>query len=262
MEMPSLYRYTALVGLPLAVLAWLLWPASLPPAAAQSGAELPQPIDVFFLIDDSNCMAGATLNHMDSIDAIAAGLDAVLAQLDPERDRAALVGFGDEAEAFSPLTNDWDQLRTDLQKVTMRDGMARLDLAYLEVATMLREGDAREGALVVTIVVTDGPMMQAPQLATARARDLRTRFGVRHYNIAVGTIAQFALLREIAEPGGFWTLPFGGDLIAAYQKASEAIVALSYLAPAPIPTRDPADPGTATPEPMSAQGYLPSLWQR
>jgi hypothetical protein len=186
-------------------------------------------------------------------------VDAVLEQLDPARDRAAMIGFGDTAEQITPLTADWAQLSADLSLLELRDGSARLDLAYRQVAESLKNGGAREGSLVVTLVLTDGPMMQYPELAVARATALRTDLGVRHYSIAMGTIAHFAMLRQISEPGGFWTLPFGGDLVSAYRKAGAAIVARSLQTPEFVPTPYPNPSPTATPGPLKARAYLPML---
>ncbi len=257
MKRSTQFRPVIVIGAIFGLLAGLLAATVRPPASAQADAEPRLPIDLYLLIDDSSCMAGATFNNM-SVDAtIAAGVDRVLDQLDPERDRVALIGFGDTAELFVPLTSDWSRLRAGLEELTHRDGSARLDLGYHKIAAELRDGDLRNGALLTTLVLTDGPMMQAPDLARARAQALRTEFGARHFAIAVGTIAQYALLRQISEPGGFWVLEFGGDLISAFEEAGAAIVALAEEMAIATPT--PAVPPTATPLPVTPRGYLPVL---
>lgn len=259
MPPPSRSLRTWMVSLSIPVLLWLVLLASTPLVSAQSAAESPRSIDLFFLMDDSSCLSTAKANDVPILEALGPSVDAIFEQLDPAGDRVAMIGFGDIAEQITPLTTDWAKLRADLTKLELRDGSARLDLAYREVADALKDGGAREGSLIVTLVLTDGPMMQFPELAQSQAVALSTDFGVRHYSIAVGTIAQFALLREISEPGGLWTLPFGGDLVSAYRKAGAAIVAKSLQTPEAVPTADPNPSPTVTPGSIQSRAYLPML---
>ncbi|MCB0215838.1 MAG: VWA domain-containing protein [Chloroflexi bacterium] len=229
----------------------------------------PKPLEIFVLIDDSNCLAGATLNEMDSKSAIRKGVEKVLDQIALGKDTVAVIGYGDTAEIFTPLSSDRDEILAGVDRVTMRDGSARLDLAYLKVAEELKSVRHREGVQVLTHNITDGPMMQAPELARARATALKSAYGARHYHIAVGTIAQYALLRQIAEPGGFWTIPFGGDVITPYTEFGAISAAFGFPAACPGgPTPNPTSrPTRDLPTPTSGPGrqffgFLPRLFRR
>jgi len=210
----------------------------------------PVPLEVFFLIDDSNCLAGASLNGMDSRTAIRMGVERVLDQIQlTKKDTAAVIGYGDTAIIFQTLTDNRQAILAGVDAITMRDNSARLDLAYREVSRELRSTRHRAGTQVLTINVTDGPMMQSPDLAREFAAALN-RQGVRHGSIAVGTIAQYALLREIAEPGWFWELAFGGDVITPYTEFG-AIAAGIGMPASPCPVVPTPASATATPRPST-----------
>ncbi len=230
----------------------------------------PQPMEIFFLIDDSNCLAGATLSGMDSRAAIRKGVEEAMQRfrLRPgSGDTAAVIGYGDTSEIFQTLTDDPEAVLAGVDRITMRDNAANLDLAYRDVSRELRSVRHRPGTLAMTINITDGPMMQAPEQAKAVADALR-RQGARHYNIAVGTIAQYALLRQISEPDGFWTLPFGGDVLTPYNSFGQKVWDFGHPAvcppggtPTPTATRVPGSP---TPRPTVDPGaadwnFLPLL---
>lgn len=209
----------------------------------------PVPLEIFLLIDDSNCLAGATLNGVDSKTAIRRGVERVLDQIELGKDTVAVIGYGDTAVTFQHLTDDRAAILAGVDAISMRDNSARLDYAYQEVAKELKTPLHRLGTTLLTISITDGPMMQAPELAKARAQALN-RQGVRHAHIAVGTIAQYALLRQIAEPGWFWDTPFGGDVITPYTEfgAISAGIGRPAVCPAGGSTVTPPPP-TATPKP-------------
>ncbi len=230
----------------------------------------PKPLEVYILIDDSNCLAGATLNGMDARSAIRKGVEKVLDQLALGKDTVAVIGYGDTAELFTPLTDDREEILAGVDRVTLRDGSARLDLAYLKVAEELRSERHREETQVLTHSITDGPMMQAPELASARAAALKSAYGAMHYHIAVGTLAQYTLLRNISEPGGFWILPFGGDVITPYTEFGAIAQDIGFPAicpggPTPSVTQ-PVDPTQTRPVPTIDPGglfrsFIPRLFQ-
>lgn len=252
-------------------------PGSVPfpiPVVLIRGACPPLPIEVFYLIDDSNCLAGATLNGMDSRAAIHKGIEASMNRLGLKKggkDTAAVIGYGDTSEIFQTLTDDPEAVLAAVDRITMRDSAANLDLAYRDVARELRTARHRPGTRAMTINITDGPMMQAPEQAKAVADSLRKQ-GARHYNIAVGTIAQYALLRQISDPDGFWTIPFGGDVITPYTEFGGKVLDIGHpvICPPATPTGQPTAPkGTSTsvlppPTPEFREGwsYLPYLWGR
>jgi Mg-chelatase subunit ChlD len=182
-----------------------------------------QALDVYFLIDDSNCLYGAKFNDLYSIEAIQLGVDAVLEQLELGRDRAAVISFGDRAVLLQSLTTDRNAVLDAVLQVPMRDETARLDLAYAEVRRDQAGPAHRKRAQVVTIFVTDGPMMPSLEMAEQQARLLR-QSGVKNYGIGVGDLAQHGLLRTVCEPGGYREIDFGGDLITPYRELG-AIVA-------------------------------------
>ena len=252
-------------------------PGSVPfpiPVVLVRGACPPLPMEVFFLIDDSNCLAGATLNGMDSRAAIHKGIDEAMKRfglVKGGKDTAAVIGYGDTSEIFQTLIDDPEAVLAAVDRITMRDSAANLDLAYRDVARELRTARHRPGTRTMTINITDGPMMQAPEQAKAVAESLRKQ-GARHYNIAVGTIAQYALLRQISEPDGFWTIPFGGDVITPYTDFGGMVLDIGHpvVCPPATPTAQPTAPkGTSTsvvppPTPEFREGwsYLPYLWGR
>lgn len=221
-------------------------------AAAPARQTEPVPLTVFFLMDDSNCMAGNTLNGMDSVSAIQKGAEALMDQLDMQRDRAAVVLFGNTATLAQGPTHDRQAVIDGVAALTMRGDSARLDLGYLEIGKAIAADTAAGEKRYATVVITDGPMMQAPELAKARAQSL-TRQGVSHYAIAVGTIAQYALLRQIAEPEGFFDLPFGGDVIRPYQYIGKILAGVAlepWVTATPGATLTPRpEPGTRFPPP-------------
>jgi uncharacterized protein YegL len=210
----------------------------------------PVPLEIFILIDDSNCLAGATLNGVDSKTAIRRGVERVLDQIELGKDTVAVIGYGDTAVTFTHLTDDREAILAGVDAISMRDNSARLDLGYQEVAKELKTPLHRLGTTVLTISITDGPMMQAPELAKARAQALN-RQGVRHAHIAVGTIAQYGLLRQIAEPGWFWDTPFGGDVITPYTEFGAISAGIGRPAICPVGASTATPPPTATPKPAT-----------
>lgn len=225
-------------------------PGSVPfpiPFVLVHGACPPLPMEVFFLIDDSNCLAGATLNGMDSRAAIHQGVAEAIKRFGLAKggkDTAAVIGYGDTSEIFQTLTDDPDAVLAGVDRITMRDSAANLDLAYRDVARELRTPRHRPGTRTMTINITDGPMMQAPEQAKAVSESLRKQ-GARHYNIAVGTIAQYALLRQISEPDGFWTIPFGGDVITPYTQFGGKVQDFGH----PVVCPPDGTPSTGSPTP-------------
>jgi hypothetical protein len=245
-------------------------------AAAPARQQAPVPLTVFFLADDSNGLAGATLSGMDSRSAIKKGAEVLMDQLDMGRDRAAVVLFGDTAVLAQGPTHDRQAVIDGLEKLTMRDSLARLDHGYNEVRKAIMTDTASGEMHYATVTITDGPFMEAPELALARAQGL-TRQGVRHYTIAVGTIAQYGLLRQIAEPNGAFEFPAGGDIVAAYEQIGKILAGLATEPwPTPYPTgtrtlrptayptdtRMPPETGTPLPtrEPLRPI-FLPLAWK-
>lgn len=224
---------------------------------------LPRPLEVYFLIDDSTCLLNSRLNGMAAVEAIALGVGEVADQMKLGRDTAAVIGFGDTAEIYQELTTDRDAIVDAARRVAMRDGAANLDLAYDEVRRELRSSRHRPRAQVVTVTVTDGPMMAAPRRAEARADQLRAA-GALHYNIGVGPIVQQTLLRAIAEPGGYRYIDLDDDVIGAYVELGQMFTPLGDdCVPIAELTPSPPAPPTATPSPGPTpavfRGYLPRL---
>lgn len=207
------------------------------------------PLEVYFLIDDSNCLLNAFLNEMPARDAIVVGLGRVMDQLAMGRDQAAVIGFGDTAQTYQALTDDRAAILDAARAVAMLDNSARLDLAYAETAKQVARTH-RAGAKVVTISITDGPMNAPLQLTELRARALRDQ-GIKHYTIGVGDLAQYATLRTVSEPGGLREVDFGGDVISAYVELGAMAVDAARICPPPTPTSPATGSPTATPAPTS-----------
>jgi uncharacterized protein YegL len=223
---------------------------------------IPQSLDVYFLIDDSNCLYGAVLNGRPSLEAIRMGAERVLDQLRLGRDRGAVIAFGDTAVLLQPLTTDRQAILDAVMKVAMRDDAARLDLAYAKTRRELGGPLFRSTAQVATVFVTDGPMMPSLDMADQQARLLR-QLGVVNYGIGIGDLAQHALLRSVCEPGGYYECDFGGDIITPYTRIGATVAAfggiclpLDRLTPGPRPTATRV--ATTTPLPAPAHSvYLP-----
>ncbi len=224
--------------------------------AAPARQAEPVPLTVFFLVDDSNGMAGATLNGRDARSAIQAGAGRLLDQLDMGRDRAAVVLFGDTGEIAQAPTQHRQAVLDAIGTATMRDSQARLDLGYAEVAKAIKADAAVGGKHYATVVITDMPMMDAPEQAMARAVSLR-RAGVQHYVVAVGEIVNVAVLRQVAQPDGYFNAPWGGDIIGPYEQIGKLLAGIApgawitpvpTASPTPMPTRGASATPTSRPE--------------
>ena len=212
----------------------------------------PQGLEVYFLIDDSTCLFGSTLNEQLALEAIAKGVEKNLEEMslgpDPDGDKAAVIGFGDTAVVYQQLTHDKEAIIEAVLKVAMLDRSARLDLAYNEVRREIADSGLHDPSKqLVTVAVTDGPMMAAPDRSKMRADQLRAQHDALHYTIGVGPIVQHALLRQIAEPGGYRSLPLGGDVILAYEELGEIWVPYGQLCPQKQPPPDPGEPTQVPP---------------
>lgn len=213
-------------------------------------------LDLYFLIDDSNCLAGAEFEGLPSLEAIEMGVAGVLEQMDMGRDRAAVIAIGDTAVLLQSLTADPEAVLAAVRLVAMRDDSARLDLGYGKVRKENSGPLARSRAQVVTLFVTDGPIMPQLEMAEQQARVLRTE-GVLHYGIGIGDLAQHGSLRKICESGGYRELDFGGDLIGAFRALGAIVAPFGDLClPPEAPTPTVAPRVTPTPEPLISS-YLP-----
>ncbi len=215
-----------------------------------------RPLEVYFLIDDSTCLLGASLSGLDSKEAIARGVEQVLQTMDMGADTAAVIGFGSVATTYQVLTHDRQAVVDAVRRVAMQDQAARLDLGFQEVRRELASSRSRAEAVKITVTVTDGPMMPAPNRAIEHAKALRGGKGFHHYAIGIGPIVQQGVLRAVAEPGGYRYLALGGDVIAAYVDLGQVFVPLSLVCPPqpgdPTPTaRIPTPLPTATARPSA-----------
>ncbi|MFN2114973.1 MAG: VWA domain-containing protein [Anaerolineae bacterium] len=234
----------------------------IPEVLVRKPACIEQVLDVYFLIDDSNCLYGAILNDLNSLQAIRLGVEEVLDEMQLGRDRGAVIAFGDTAVLVQPLTTDRQAILDAVMQTAMRDESARLDLAYGKVRSELAGPMYRSRAQVATIFVTDGPMMPSIEMAEQQARLLR-QMGVLNYGIGIGDLAQHGLLRSVCEPGGYREIDFGGDVITPYEELGQIVGAMggiclpeSKLTPGiPDATSEPAP--TDTPVRPIDRLYLP-----
>jgi hypothetical protein len=225
-----------------------------------------QPVEIYFLIDDSNCLFGHMLNGVDSLTAIRMGVEAVVDQMDLATDKAMVIGFGDRAIPLQTLTSDKQLILDAVMRLTMRDGTARLDLAFDEVAKELEGPRHDPAARIITLTITDGPMMQIPELAELKGIALRNRYGAHHYAVAIGFVSQHSVLRAVCDPGGYREIPFGGDVITPMSELGGIGIALRDGCPptGASPTPSSVPPGgtpTASPTPRHGEWltYLPAL---
>lgn len=221
---------------------------------------MPRALEIYILVDDSTCLLNTKLSGMSAIQAIAEGTDNLLDTLSMGRDTAAVIGFGDTAELFQELTTDQRAVYDGILRVAMRDSSARLDLAYEEVRRELRSPRHNPRAQVVTLAITDGPMMAAPDRSVARAEQLERESGALHYVIAVGPIVQHTILKAIAVEGGYRHIALGGDILEEFDYMATVIGPLAEDCLPVDPTPRPTEPA-ATPTPVRdpERLYLPSL---
>lgn len=214
-----------------------------------------RPLEVYFLIDDSTCLLGASLSGLDSKEAIARGVERVLQTMDMGADTAAVIGFGSVATTYQVLTHDRQAVVDAVRRVAMQDQAARLDLGFQEVRRELASSRSRPDAVKITVTVTDGPMMPAPNRAIEHAKALRAK-SFHHYAIGIGPIVQQGVLRMVAEPGGYRYLALGGDVIAAYVDLGQRFVPLSLVCPP-----QPGDPTPTAwlPTPLPSASARPSV---
>lgn len=207
-----------------------------------------RPMEVYFLIDDSTCLLGASLSGLDSKEAIAQGVSQVLDMMDMRQDTAAVIGFGSIATIYQTLTHDHAAVVDGVRRVAMQDQAARLDLGFQEVRRELASSRSRPEAIRITVSVTDGPMMPSPLRAIEQSKSLRAK-GFHHYTIGIGPIVQHGVLRAVAEPGGYRALSLGGDVIGAYIDLGRNFVPLANVCPPTpgVPTPTPVLPNTPIP---------------
>ncbi|MCC7018224.1 MAG: VWA domain-containing protein [Ardenticatenales bacterium] len=189
-----------------------------------------RPLEVYFLVDDSTCLLGASLSGLDSKEAIAQGVSRVLDMMDMGQDTAAVIGFGSIATLYQPLTHDKAAIVDGVRRVAMQDQAARLDLGFQEVRRELSSARSRPETTKITVSVTDGPMMPAPNRAIEHAKNLRSR-GFHHYAIGIGPIVQHGVLRKVAEPGGYRAIALGGDVITMYVELGGNFTPLANVCP-------------------------------
>lgn len=227
-----------------------------------------RPLEVYFLVDDSTCLLGASLSGLDSKEAIAQGVERVLDMMDMGQDTAAVIGFGSIATLYQPLTHDKAAVVDGVRRVAMQDQAARLDLGFQEVRREMSSARSRPETTKITVSVTDGPMMPAPNRAIEHAKNLRAK-GFHHYAIGIGPIVQHGVLRKVAEPGGYRAISLGGNVIAMYVDLGGIFTPLANVCPptpgAPtvtpvlptVPPTVPVPPTDPPPPPPVVRRFIP-----
>jgi Ca-activated chloride channel family protein len=171
--LPTLFRACALALLVIALAR---------PQKAQAQTELPgQGIDIALVLDTSSSMSTTSFGA-DSRLAVAQRVikDFISGRKD---DRIGLVIFQNESLVLSPLTLDYDALKSlldNVRSVNLNDGTA-IGLGVGESLNLLRESRARSR---VAILLTDGENNNTTLQPLAAAKIAET-LGIRLYTIGV-----------------------------------------------------------------------------
>lgn len=199
-------------------------------------------VEIVFLIDNSSCLDGSWSDGMDAIDAIYAGIDAIMGQLALPADRVAVVAFGDRAVLLQSMTADRAAVRATRERIVSRDSNARLDRGIAVARAELTGPNHRPGSRGVIVFITDGPMGLMPGEAIIAQAD-----AARAQDIAVWGIGfnspYYDLLTAVADPGKLITLN-GYGIVDAYRTIGDRTI----IGAAPCPAGWPLTPAaTATP---------------
>jgi len=180
--------------------------------------------DTILVLDTSGSMSDTTSpGGPTKLDAARDAARAFLAQLQPERDQAALVQFNTAAQVLVPLTGDIPRVSTGLTQLTQASG-TRIDLALDAAATELAGPARRPGNNAVIILLTDGdPTGATPddvRQAAARAKVA----GALVFTIGLGQGLDDALLADVASrPEWYYPAPDTSELAAIYQRIAYEI---------------------------------------
>lgn len=188
-------------------------------------------VDVILVVDTSTSMLASTRDGVRKIDAARVAIAAFLAQLDPAKDRAALVDFDNSAVIAAPLTGDLGSVAAALGAMAHHEG-TRLDLG-LDAARQALAGQASSpDRIPAVILLTDGRPNRVPtpqgggrqeDTVLAAAVALKAT-GARVFTIGFGDDLDAALLSEMAtRPSDAFIAPDAAALARIYGAIAEAI---------------------------------------
>lgn len=191
----------------------------LPFAVRSACARETMPLDVVLAIDVSSSMAGAKLGA-----AAAAARTFVRAlELESGRDRAAIVAFDERAVIASRLTSDPVALDAALDGLSAGLG-TRIDRALDAASHALgRAEERRPGAAGAIILLSDGAHGGPSADVRLAAESARAITGAAIWTIGLGTEADAALLRDVADPGAYRFAPDAAALEAVYSALTEEV---------------------------------------
>ncbi|MCX6020848.1 MAG: VWA domain-containing protein [Chloroflexi bacterium] len=191
-------------------------------------------IDLVLAVDVSYSMAEADMTAQRS--RLAVARDVIRDFLaNRKNDRIALVAFGREGAAYSPLTLDYNALRDIVKTIDhgkLPEGTA-IGHGLATSVNLLRDSRAKSRAVVL---LTDG-QNNSGDIDPQRAATMAKLLGIRVYTIGVGGLANFP-----GVPGRGRTLPiFGGVDEESLRSISESTGAAYFRATDPDALRNVYD---------------------
>lgn len=165
--------------------------------------------DIVLLIDTSSSMEGEKIVQARTAALIFVDL------LDLTRDQAAVVGFDQTASIAAPMTGDRAVLRRAIDGLRTRQG-TRIDTALRAAAEVLGPGRGRRPENRAVVVLLSDGAHGGDARDVLQAADALKDAGVRVFAIGLGTDADVALLRSVADPGRYYFAPDAAGLRDIY----------------------------------------------
>jgi Mg-chelatase subunit ChlD len=171
--------------------------------------------DIVLLIDTSSSMQGEKILRAKEAAHV------FIAQLDLERDQAAVVGFNSSTRIASPLTSNRRLLETAVDGLRTESG-TRIDTALWTAVGLLAGPNRNTKNRPAVILLSDGAHT-GPSGAVLQAAAEARRQGARIYTVALGAGVDATLLAAVADPGRAYVAAQGADLAAIYGELATVI---------------------------------------
>lgn len=199
------------------------WPLYLPLLSRGHCPRPARPVDVVLVIDTSSSMAepanAALPEGPSKLDAALQAASTFVGLLGLPSDRAALVAFDGASRREIGLSGDLTAIRSALARQSTGQG-TRIDLGLAEAAQLLA-AEGRDGALPVTVLLTDGLQAGGDAASVLDAAAALKSAGAILYAIGLGDGVDAALLAELAStPERYFASPDAEALQRIYDRIS------------------------------------------
>lgn len=176
-----------------------------------------KPVDVILVLDHSGSMEGTPLEQAKQA-AIA-----FVNEMDFASDRVGIVQFSGGANVVQSLSPDSTAVIQAIENIGVGGGTAIH--AGLEVAFNELNGQLRDGALPVIVLLSDG---ESNRSAAERAANTAKAAGIKIVTVALGTGLDEQLMQDIASEDSdgnplFYNSPTGSDLESIYISIARSI---------------------------------------